>query len=112
MKVNNSIGSKIQSLNTDAAKDAQAGAANTKSKSSALDFSGSSNLDISPEAKARIESFNKIKSFAMGSPDVREDKVAKLREMIDSGQYKVDAAAIADRMVDEGVSEVFASGDE
>ena len=43
----------------------------------------------------------KAKEIAMAAPDVREDRVAALQKMIDSGNYKVDAKDIADKMVDE-----------
>ena len=34
-------------------------------------------------------------------PSVNEKKIAQLQKMIDSGQYQVDAAKVADRLVDE-----------
>lgn len=43
----------------------------------------------------------RIKEIAMATPDVDEAKVAKFRKMIDEGTYKIDAKAIADKMVDE-----------
>jgi negative regulator of flagellin synthesis FlgM len=49
----------------------------------------------------RAQMFQRAKEIA-GRPDtVDESKVARLQKMIDEGKYKVDADAIADRMVDE-----------
>ena len=36
---------------------------------------------------------------------VREDKVAELSALVDSGQYKVDAAKIADQMLGRALAD-------
>ena len=46
----------------------------------------------------------KIKELALAAPDVDQAKVEKFRKLIDEGKYKVDAKAVADRMVDEELS--------
>lgn len=46
----------------------------------------------------------KIKELAMAAPDVDQAKVEKFRKLIDEGKYKVDANAVADKMVDEELS--------
>ncbi|KAA6464440.1 flagellar biosynthesis anti-sigma factor FlgM [Acidobacteria bacterium AB60] len=38
---------------------------------------------------------------AMQSPDIRQDKVASLRQAVNSGQYKLDPAQIAGAILDE-----------
>lgn len=71
------------------------------SVSNASDLGGSATVDLSPKA----QDIKKIKEVALNSsPDVDEAKVARFRELIDKGNYKVDAAAVADRMVDEFVA--------
>ena len=40
-------------------------------------------------------------------PDVREDKVAELRERIESGNYTVDNKAVADKIVDSFIDEIL-----
>lgn len=56
----------------------------------------------------RAQEAKQIKELAMkSSPDVDMDKVEKFRRLIDSGQYKVDAQAVADRMVDEHLESNF-----
>ena len=57
----------------------------------------SSKVELSPKAQEA----KKIKEAAMSAPDIDEVKVAKFREMIDKGTYKIDPQAIADRMVDD-----------
>ncbi|MGE5086660.1 MAG: flagellar biosynthesis anti-sigma factor FlgM [Bacillota bacterium] len=96
-----------QNLNlTDAGKsDKAAGVANKATKdvagtkadllSSSLD--DSTKVELSPKAQEA----KRIKELAMAAPDVDEAKVAKFRDMIDKGTYKVDAKSIADKMVDE-----------
>jgi negative regulator of flagellin synthesis FlgM len=46
-------------------------------------------------------SVSSLVSAAMNSPEIREDKVASLKQAIDSGQYRLDPNAIASSMIDE-----------
>lgn len=60
------------------------------------------NMDAAKvEVSSRAQEAQKIKELAMATPDVDMQKVEKFRRLIDSGQYKVDAQAIADKMVDD-----------
>ena len=56
-------------------------------------------LDLSE----RAQDIRKAKELAQATPDVDMDKVDKFRKLIDEGKYKVDAKAVADRMVNEGL---------
>ena len=56
-------------------------------------------LDLSE----RAQDVRKAKELAQAAPDVDMDKVDKFRKLIDEGKYKVDAKAVADRMVSEGL---------
>ena len=58
---------------------------------------GASKVDVSN----RAQDMKRIKEVAMAAPDVDEAKVAKFQKLIDSGEYKVDAESVADRMVDD-----------
>ena len=40
-------------------------------------------------------------------PDVRQDKVAKLRIQIQQGSYQVAAERIAERMLEEGLKDIL-----
>tara|TARA_B100001248_G_C27399520_1_gene468908 strand:- start:5352 stop:5672 length:321 start_codon:yes stop_codon:yes gene_type:complete len=80
-------------------------AENKGSKAGALD--SRSNIGANPHDAAKInvsqraQDINKIKQVATQAPDVDQAKVEKFRELINSGKYKIDAQAIADRMVDQ-----------
>ena len=72
---------------------------NTKaSGASAADLSASAKINFSEQAQM----INKIKELAKPDMDqVREDKVAYFQNLIDNGKYEVDAAGVADKLVDE-----------
>ncbi len=52
----------------------------------------------------RAQEMRRAKEIANASPEVNEQRVAELQKLIDEGKYKVDAKAIADKMVDEQMS--------
>ena len=56
---------------------------------------GSARVDVSD----RAQQMQKAKSIASDN-GIDEAKVARLQKLIDEGKYKVDADAVADRMVD------------
>lgn len=70
------------------------------SKLDALNELGASKVDVSTKAQEA----KRIKELAKAAPDVDMEKVAKFRQMIDEGKYKVDAKAVADRLVDDELS--------
>ena len=76
----------------------------TKSNSNAGDagkavsqgmIDSSARVNISEKAKEMA----RVKELAKQAPDVDAEKVAKFRALIDRGEYKVNAEAIADRML-------------
>ena len=60
----------------------------------------SANAEISSKAREMATA----KQIASDTSDVREAKIAELREKIQSKKYNVSAEAIADRMVDDHLS--------
>ncbi|MGE3757887.1 MAG: flagellar biosynthesis anti-sigma factor FlgM [Pseudobdellovibrionaceae bacterium] len=101
MKVtNNKIGGTAAGLGTERAgrsdgasalsKDVKAGVSKANLKESA-------NVNVSE----RAQMMQKAKDIASSPMTVDEAKVARLQKMIDEGTYKTDAAAIADRLVDQ-----------
>lgn len=104
MKItHNKIGQKLNitdGAKTDKANDSK-GLANSKSigagATSLMDSIDAAKVDVS----SRAQDAKKIKELAMQAPDVDMEKVEKFRRLIDSGQYKVDAKAVADKMVDD-----------
>ena len=117
MKINNNAGgiaSKLNEVNSKATqntKDARVEIGSNKSKApNSAEVATSADLSISSRAKQRAEELTKIKDIAMNTPDVDEAKVAKFRELIDSGQYKVDAEKVADRLVDDHAVDAILGG--
>lgn len=74
-----------------------------KSKKKVLDTALSE--EVASAAKVdlsqRAQDMKKIKDLAMKAPEVNADRVAHFQKLIDEGKYKVDAKAVADKMVDE-----------
>ena len=100
MKItHNKIGQKLNL--TDAGKTDKVGDGKdlkgAKSLDNPAELVGATRVEVSPQA----QDAKRIKELAMAAPDIDMEKVAKFRSLIDSGQYKVDAQAVADRMVDE-----------
>ena len=103
MKVtNNRIGSPTPQMESD--KLGKTGGTGPLSKDIA------SSTGMTKEAKAqsaqvdvseRAQMMQKAKDLASRPDTVDEAKVARLQKLIDDGKYKIDADAIADRLVDE-----------
>jgi negative regulator of flagellin synthesis FlgM len=49
----------------------------------------------------------KIREIILSEPDVREDKVSDLKERIESGRYTIDHKAVADKLVNELIDDLF-----
>lgn len=108
MKItHNKVGQNINT--TDAKSEKTSGAAQTSSVKNTSGSSDSKDVNASQangqaakvELSQRVQDIKKIKEIASKTPDVDADKVAKFKQMIAEGSYKVDAKAIADKMVDE-----------
>ncbi len=101
MKVSNSgpknvAGNAAPTTTADVAKSARNG------KSSAAEALGatvgsSTNVNVS----SRAQEMKRVKEMSTPSGDIDQAKVARLQAMIDSGSYKVDSDAIAERLVSE-----------
>ena len=68
-----------------------------KSERSAGNISTPAQVEVSQNARH----LQKAMDLAKVEDRVDSDKVDRLQKLIDSGAYKVDAEAIADRLVDE-----------
>lgn len=101
MKItHNKVGQNLNMVDGAKTNRAERGAGNSPAssvKSDLLQELGSSKVEVSPKAQEA----KRIKELAMAAPDVDEAKVAKFRQLIDEGKYKVDAKAVAERMVDD-----------
>ena len=95
-----------QNLNlTDSRKTEKSGGAKTSKisddKLAALDSNAGVDSASRVNLSERAQDIKRAKEIAMSAPDIREDRVAALQKLVDSGNYKVDAKDIADKMVDE-----------
>lgn len=52
-------------------------------------------VEVSAEAKALLD--------ARSAPDIRQEKVAALKQVIADGTYEVSSHALAERLIDAGV---------
>ena len=82
---------------TDKADKAKAGGADSKASILADTDLGATKVDVSE----RAQQMKKAKEVATATPDINEEKVARLQKLIDEGKYQVSAKDIADKMVDE-----------
>jgi negative regulator of flagellin synthesis FlgM len=57
----------------------------------------STGVDLSPKA----QQLQKAKEAALNAPDINREKVERLKAMVQSGTYKVDADAVAERMLND-----------
>lgn len=71
-----------------------------KTKPAALENAGVAS-STSVNVSARAQDAMKAKELATPNMGVDDAKVARLQAMIDKGEYKVNADAIAERMLDE-----------
>lgn len=91
----------VDGAKTERAKgDPTATPANSAKENKLSDLGASARVEVS----SRAQDARRVKELAMAAPDVDEMKVAKFRQLIDEGKYKVDAKAVADRLVDEHLS--------
>lgn len=81
-----------------------------KKNASVVQASGfeATKVDLSP----RAQDLKQIKELANSVPDVDQAKVDKFQKLIDAGKYKVDAKAVADRLVDEHMFSMGNTSDE
>ena len=106
MKVTNTGNSSVEkTVGTDRASQIadSKGKRKTNSASSSSDIASSDKVSISSRAKEA----SMAREVAKYSPEVDEEKVARLKAAIQNGQYKVDADAIADRLVDEHIATAY-----
>jgi len=105
MRVSDTNSSPVQS--SEAKHTGKAGAAKD-AKDKKTDRAGGAVASPSDAVKNDISTRGKemarATSAAQSAPDVREDRIAELKKRIADGNYKVDANAVADRMVDDHLS--------
>ena len=80
---------------------------NEKAVSDEQKVGGSADQDTIVNLSQASKEAQKIKEIIASELDVREDKVADLKERIESGRYTIDHTKVADKLVDELIDELF-----
>lgn len=97
MKVDSKIGSQLPSIDATKAKGPNKIGSEKSAKAEKSDSPANpAKVDLSD----RAQMMQKAKEIASNN-SIDEAKVARLQKLIDNGEYKTDAAAIADRLVDD-----------
>lgn len=96
----NSVGSGLAGTASTGAAAETAKSARSGKSSAAEALGATMGSSSKVEVSSRAQEMKKIKEAATPG-GVDEAKVARLQALIDSGSYKVDAEAIADRLVSE-----------
>jgi negative regulator of flagellin synthesis FlgM len=118
MKItHNKVGQNVNTSDTKTDKASHASKTDGVKKSgtasaSAVDSAAEGSAATKVELSSRAQDVKKIKELATSAPDVDSAKVEKFKRMIADGSYKVDAKAVADRMVDEHLMSAGAMSDE
>ena len=68
---------------------------------------GSGDQDAIVNLSQASKEAQKIREIIASEPDIREDKVAHLKERIESGKYTIDHAQVADKLVNELLDELL-----
>ena len=63
--------------------------------------------DVIVELSQSSREVQQIKEILSSAPDIREDKVAALKEKIESGEYKIDPEGIASKIVEDFMDDLF-----
>lgn len=102
MRVNQPLSPNIQGAQaTDAAKKSEQTA--KTDRASKIEHVAKTQSSTASSSKAEIsdkaKEFAKAHAAASAAPDVREDKIAEIKRRLESGNYKIDSDAIADKMI-------------
>lgn len=91
-----------QNLNISDSKKAEKAEGKAGGKPDALSLLDNQSAEASKVAVSqRAQEAKKIKEMALAAPDVDQAKVDKFTKLIAEGKYKIDSAAVADKMVDD-----------
>jgi negative regulator of flagellin synthesis FlgM len=100
VKVSNSGPKNVATPSTAAANETAKSARSSKSPAAealGATVGSSAKVDVS----SRAQEMKRVKEMSTPSDSIDEAKVARLQAMIDNGSYKVDADALAERLVGE-----------
>jgi negative regulator of flagellin synthesis FlgM len=95
---------RVSQTGTNSTQAAEASAAKQNGKTAKAQQNKSAAVDpgaVKSDISSRGREAARAKAIANAAPDVREEKIAELKQKIAAGKYRVNPEAIADRMVDE-----------
>ncbi len=92
---------------TKATDKAAAAKAADEARKAKAPVAGGAAVDISEQAHL----MKQARDIVYASPDIRADRVSDLKRRIKDGSYKVDANAVADKLVDEHLASHFGKND-
>ena len=91
----------LQSKQADARQDKAAQRAATSEESSTVPVS--TRVNLSEESKIA----QKAAEIVRDTPDVRQEKIQALKEKIEAGEYELDSDKIADKLLQNLISELI-----
>lgn len=99
MKISNpNVSGALKGINQSSSKEVRLDAGKpTKGSKKSENLGDSVKVNLSEKAK----NIQKVKESIGDINQVDEAKVAKFRDLIDSGKYEVDAGKVADKLVDD-----------
>jgi negative regulator of flagellin synthesis FlgM len=106
MRVNQTNSNQVQGTETKRTGKADKAQDNRAAAAAKGGESAKSSDAVKSDISSRAKDSAKARAVATSAPDVREDKIAELKRRIADGNYKVDAGAVADRMVNEHLAEL------
>ncbi len=59
------------------------------------------------ELSAQSKEMQKINDVLEMTPDVRAERVAELKKLVQEGRYQVDSEAVADKMFDQSIIDLI-----
>jgi negative regulator of flagellin synthesis FlgM len=65
-----------------------------------------SEQDTIVELSPSLKEAQLINEVSAAEPDIREEKVAAIKKQVDSGTYRVDPKAVANKLVDAFIDEI------
>jgi negative regulator of flagellin synthesis FlgM len=72
-----------------------------------IEGNNQSGQDVVVNLSNSLKEAQLINEVSSSEPDIREDKVSALKTQIESGNYKVDPEAVADKLVDTFIDEII-----
>ncbi len=101
MRVNPGASPTIQNTQTEGLKKSEQTAKTDRAKQIEQMAKSQGSSPARAEISDKGKELAKAHAVAKSSPDVREERIAALKARIADGSYKVDADAIADKMLKE-----------